>query len=71
MPVAQWIEHQLPELGVVGSTPIGHTIDIRINYYLKIGTPPRHSKGQRRGKPCQRSFGPFDGFTVEALNSRL
>lgn len=25
VPVAQWIEHQLPELGVVGSTPIGHT----------------------------------------------
>ena len=24
-PVAQWIEHQLPELGVTGSTPAGHT----------------------------------------------
>ena len=34
-PVAQWIEHQLPELGVVGSTPIGRTIIIKGNHMSK------------------------------------
>ena len=34
VPVAQWIEHQLPELGVVGSTPIGRTTGLR-PFFLK------------------------------------
>ena len=35
MPVAQWIEHQFPELGVAGSTPVGHTT-AGIKFFMTI-----------------------------------